>query len=132
MIYSQEVENMCPVAQGVHHGAAPIPEEAKWVQAKAGDDDYVMTRYMTKSVSYVYYGIIGNSDQIKQRQRAGKGTFCIYGDRGYYFTDIKKHNYHMDAMNMGYTDGHVSSIRKSSLAVGNGKYADFVDLADKL
>ena len=29
MIYSQEVENMCPVAQGVNHGAAPIPEEAK-------------------------------------------------------------------------------------------------------
>ena len=25
---------MCPVTQGVHHGAAPIPEEAKWVQAK--------------------------------------------------------------------------------------------------
>ena len=35
MIYSREVEEMCPVAQGVHHGAAPIPEEAKWVQAKA-------------------------------------------------------------------------------------------------
>ena len=34
MIYSQEVENMCPVGQGVHHGCAPIPEEAKWVQAK--------------------------------------------------------------------------------------------------
>ena len=34
MIYSQEVENMCPVAQGVHHGCAPIPEEAKWVKAK--------------------------------------------------------------------------------------------------
>ena len=34
MIYSREVEEMCPVAQGVHHGAAPIPEEAKWVQAK--------------------------------------------------------------------------------------------------
>ena len=34
MIYSHEVETMCPVAQGVHHGAAPIPEEAKWVQAK--------------------------------------------------------------------------------------------------
>ena len=103
-----------------------------WVQAKAGQDDYVMTRYMTKSVSYVYYGIIGNSDQKKQRQRAGMGTFSIYGDRGYYFTDIKKHNYHMDAMNMGYTDGHVSSIRKSRLEVGNGKYADFIDLADKL
>ena len=35
MIYSQEVENMCPVAQGVNHGCAPIPEEAKWVKAKA-------------------------------------------------------------------------------------------------
>ena len=34
MIYSQEVENMCPVAQGVNHGCAPIPEEAKWVKAK--------------------------------------------------------------------------------------------------
>ena len=34
MIYSHEVEKMCPVAQGVAHGAAPIPEEAKWVKAK--------------------------------------------------------------------------------------------------
>ena len=34
MIYSQEVEEMCKVAQGVHHGAAPIPEEAKWVKSK--------------------------------------------------------------------------------------------------
>ena len=34
MIYSHEVEKMCTVAQGVCHGAAPIPEEAKWVQAK--------------------------------------------------------------------------------------------------
>ena len=33
MTYSHEVENMCPVAQGVAHGAAPIPEEAKWVKA---------------------------------------------------------------------------------------------------
>ena len=38
MIYSKEVEEMCPVAQGVHHGAAPIPEEAKWVQAKEVKD----------------------------------------------------------------------------------------------
>ena len=38
MIYSQEVEEMCKVAQGVHHGAAPIPEEAKWVQAKEVKD----------------------------------------------------------------------------------------------
>ena len=34
MIYSTEVKNMCSVTQGVHHGAAPIPEEAKWVQSK--------------------------------------------------------------------------------------------------
>ena len=34
MIYSHEVEMMCPVAQGANHGPAPIPEEAKWVQAK--------------------------------------------------------------------------------------------------
>jgi NifU-like protein involved in Fe-S cluster formation len=34
MIYSTEVKNMCSVHQGVHHGAAPIPEEAKWVSAK--------------------------------------------------------------------------------------------------
>ena len=33
MIYTKEVENMCPVAQGVNHGCAPIPEEAKWVKA---------------------------------------------------------------------------------------------------
>lgn len=38
MIYSQEVENMCPVAQGVNHGAAPIPEEAKWVKSKEVKD----------------------------------------------------------------------------------------------
>ena len=34
MQYSQEVENMCPVAKGAYHGPAPIPEEGKWVQAK--------------------------------------------------------------------------------------------------
>ena len=33
MIYSKEVENMCPI-KGISHGAAPIPEEGKWVQAK--------------------------------------------------------------------------------------------------
>ena len=34
MIYSKEVEEMCKVTQGVHHGAAPIPEEAKWVKSR--------------------------------------------------------------------------------------------------
>ena len=43
MIYSHEVETMCPVAQGVAHGAAPIPEEAKWVKAKDINDFSVFT-----------------------------------------------------------------------------------------
>ena len=34
MIYSSEVQRMCPVAKGAYHGPAPIPEEGKWVQAK--------------------------------------------------------------------------------------------------
>ncbi|MDO5352471.1 MAG: hypothetical protein Q4E81_06555 [Succinatimonas sp.] len=34
MIYSKEVEQMCPVTKGAYHGPAPIPEEGKWVQAK--------------------------------------------------------------------------------------------------
>ena len=34
MIYTKEVENMCPVAQGANHGCAPIPEEGKWIQPK--------------------------------------------------------------------------------------------------
>ena len=34
MVISREVEEMCVVKQGVHHGAATNPEEAKWVQAK--------------------------------------------------------------------------------------------------
>ena len=38
MIYSHEVETMCPIAQGANHGPCPIPEEAKWVQAKEVKD----------------------------------------------------------------------------------------------
>ena len=38
MIYSTEVQNMCPVAKGAYHGPAPIPEEGKWVQAKEISD----------------------------------------------------------------------------------------------
>ncbi|MCX7949196.1 MAG: iron-sulfur cluster assembly scaffold protein [Treponemataceae bacterium] len=34
MVYSTEVEHMCPLAKGAYHGPAPIPEEGKWVQAK--------------------------------------------------------------------------------------------------
>jgi NifU-like protein involved in Fe-S cluster formation len=38
MIYTKRVEDMCKVHQDVHHGAAPIPEEAKWVKAKEVKD----------------------------------------------------------------------------------------------
>ena len=38
MVYSKEVEDMCVVHQGVHHGAAPIPEEAKWVKSREVKD----------------------------------------------------------------------------------------------
>ena len=34
MIYSHEVENMCPLAKGTYHGPAPIPQEGKWTQVK--------------------------------------------------------------------------------------------------
>ena len=33
MNYSHEVEKMCCVAKGPHHGPAPVPEEGKWVKA---------------------------------------------------------------------------------------------------
>ena len=33
MNYTHEVEKMCKVAKGPHHGPAPIPEEGKWVKA---------------------------------------------------------------------------------------------------
>ena len=38
MIYSHEVEQMCTLRQGCNHGAAPIPEEGRWVQAKEVSD----------------------------------------------------------------------------------------------
>ena len=33
MVYSNEVEQMCTVKKGPHHGPAPIPEEGKWVKS---------------------------------------------------------------------------------------------------
>ena len=33
MNYSHEVEQMCIVTKGPHHGPAPIPEEGKWVKS---------------------------------------------------------------------------------------------------
>ena len=34
MIYTHEVEEMCPVTRGANHGCAPIPQEGKWVYSK--------------------------------------------------------------------------------------------------
>ena len=33
MNYTHEVEKMCPVKKGPHHGPAPIPVEGKWVKS---------------------------------------------------------------------------------------------------
>ena len=38
MIYSAEVEHMCPVKSGANHGPAPIPQEGKWTKAKEVKD----------------------------------------------------------------------------------------------
>ena len=38
MIYTKEVENMCPVNKGAYHGPAPIPQEGKWTQVKEISD----------------------------------------------------------------------------------------------
>jgi len=38
MIYTHEVQNMCPVAKGAKHEPAPIPEEGKWVHSKKIED----------------------------------------------------------------------------------------------
>lgn len=45
-VYSHEVESMCTVAKGPHHGPAPIPEEGKWVKA-----------YEIKDISGLSHGI---------------------------------------------------------------------------
>ena len=38
MMYSTEVEEMCPIGKGAYHGPAPIPQEGKWVQVKENSD----------------------------------------------------------------------------------------------
>ena len=43
---SKDVERMCPVAKGPHHGPAPIPEEGRWVKA-----------YEIKDISGLSHGI---------------------------------------------------------------------------
>lgn len=38
MMYSHEVEQMCPLAKGPNHGPAPIPQEGRWVKSKEVTD----------------------------------------------------------------------------------------------
>lgn len=38
MIYSPEVEGMCPIAQGARHQSSPIPQEGKWVRSREVTD----------------------------------------------------------------------------------------------
>ena len=46
MNYSHEVERMCSVRKGPHHGPAPIPEEGNWVKA-----------YEIKDISGLSHGV---------------------------------------------------------------------------
>ncbi len=46
MTYTHEVERMCPIAKGPHHGPAPIPEEGRWVRA-----------YDVKDISGLTHGV---------------------------------------------------------------------------
>ena len=43
MDYSKQVEDMCVVKQGANHGAAPIPEEGKWISPKEIKDISALT-----------------------------------------------------------------------------------------
>lgn len=52
MNYSHEVENMCCVAKGPHHGPAPIPEEGRWVKP-----------YEIKDISGLSHGVGGCAPQ---------------------------------------------------------------------
>ena len=60
MIYTTEVQHMCPVAKGAYHGPAPIPEEGKWVQAKQIADISGFTHGIG-SVSYTHLTLPTNS-----------------------------------------------------------------------
>lgn len=43
MIISKQVEDMCPIAKGVNHGASPVPAEGKWVTNREVKDISGMT-----------------------------------------------------------------------------------------
>ena len=70
MIYSKEVEQMCPVTKGAYHGPAPIPEEGKWVQAKEIKDmDLPVENY-----TYLTFCVMGaiSGEDPKELQKMAK------------------------------------------------------------
>ena len=88
MVYSHEVETMCPVAQGVAHGAAPIPEEAKWVKAKEIKDISGFTHGVgwcapqqgtCKLTLNVKNGVI--EEACRNNRLLGYDSLCCYGIR---------------------------------------------------
>ena len=61
MIYTKEVENMCPVAKGAKHEPAPIPEEGKWVHSKKIED--ISVNY-NSSITFIIGGSLGISQEL--------------------------------------------------------------------
>ena len=74
MIYTNELENMCPVAKGVDHGPAPIQEEGKWEKAKDIKD------IATELHPYKCYGGNGVRGFVASYNR--EGDFPILGRQG--------------------------------------------------
>ena len=64
MIYSTEVQHMCPVAKGAYHGPAPIPQEGKWTQAKEISD-----RVGDKVVKEMNYLMRENEEHLEEHFR---------------------------------------------------------------
>ena len=67
MIYSKEVEMMCPVAKGAKHEPAPIPEEGKWVHSKEIKDISGFT-HGVGSVSYTHLDVYKRQQQTHIKQ----------------------------------------------------------------
>ena len=94
MIYTSEVQHMCPIAKGAYHGPAPIPEEGKWVQAKEIGDISGFTHGIgwcapqqgaCKLTLNVKNGVIEEAlvETHKEHQRTGTSDRCkcIYTDK---------------------------------------------------
>ena len=76
MIYTKEVENMCPVAKGAKHEPAPIPEEGKWVHSKKIEDisDFFHQFEFYIPIDYEDFAnyIIKRKEGVKNKNETGK------------------------------------------------------------